>query len=486
MIANYNVELLPYNSTGSFRFWCQKVLPLVYDNSLSYYELLCKVVKYLNDVIQNSDNMNANIEALNQAFIDLQDYVNHYFDEFNMQQYVNAALDEMVDNGTLQDLIEPYLDRLTQTVTDAIEDQNQTIDDAIDAQNQTIDDAIDTQNDRIDSWGDTINVLVGRMDALAQNYGAQDMTLLYDGSANENATNYILSDDINNYDFLDIYYSDMGASHLPEKYVHTRVPVVLNETTALDPIYMRVPLKYTRAGTAQNFNPIPERLYHDDVILSFLNVDSSHVFQVESAREWYWNGSSNSSASSSNTNGLYIKKIYGVQILNDTPNEIIDGRTSYTGVVYPTIGDAIRGQVTALSSQINALTHLESDAGKVYNGYCATNAQDDEKIITLDRSYPQNSASVGDVMIVTFTYESGDHQGLTLSVNNMDDYPTIQGVHFPGGETVAFVLNAQHEWQPIGYETLNRMWELNATQTLRLGQQRLTEQDLQRLLDLLQ
>ena len=30
------------------RFWCQKVLPLVYDDSLSYYELLCKVVDNLN------------------------------------------------------------------------------------------------------------------------------------------------------------------------------------------------------------------------------------------------------------------------------------------------------------------------------------------------------------------------------------------------------------------------------------------------------
>lgn len=35
-----------------FRFWCQKVLPLVYDDSLSYYELLCKVVGYINELIE--------------------------------------------------------------------------------------------------------------------------------------------------------------------------------------------------------------------------------------------------------------------------------------------------------------------------------------------------------------------------------------------------------------------------------------------------
>ena len=37
----------------TFRFWCQKVIPLVYDNSLSYYEVLCKVVHYLNGVIED-------------------------------------------------------------------------------------------------------------------------------------------------------------------------------------------------------------------------------------------------------------------------------------------------------------------------------------------------------------------------------------------------------------------------------------------------
>lgn len=31
------------------RFWCQKVLPLVYDESLSYYELLCKIKKHLSE-----------------------------------------------------------------------------------------------------------------------------------------------------------------------------------------------------------------------------------------------------------------------------------------------------------------------------------------------------------------------------------------------------------------------------------------------------
>lgn len=39
------------------KFWCQKVLPLVYDDSLSYYELLGKVINQLNEVIANNNQL---------------------------------------------------------------------------------------------------------------------------------------------------------------------------------------------------------------------------------------------------------------------------------------------------------------------------------------------------------------------------------------------------------------------------------------------
>ena len=46
--ADYTPVQGNYKSLQPFRYWCQKVLPLVYDDSLSYYELLCKVVEFLN------------------------------------------------------------------------------------------------------------------------------------------------------------------------------------------------------------------------------------------------------------------------------------------------------------------------------------------------------------------------------------------------------------------------------------------------------
>lgn len=70
---------MSYTNLTKFKFWCQKVLPLVYDDSLSYYEVLCKVVKYLNttieavndlaDTITNYDEL---INSLNETYKTMQ------------------------------------------------------------------------------------------------------------------------------------------------------------------------------------------------------------------------------------------------------------------------------------------------------------------------------------------------------------------------------------------------------------------------------
>lgn len=89
-----------------FRFWCQKVLPLVYDDSLSYYELLCKVVDYLNNTIDD-------VNKLSEEFQTLYNYVHDYFKNLDVQEEINNKLDEMTENGTIMKLftssIIPYV-----------------------------------------------------------------------------------------------------------------------------------------------------------------------------------------------------------------------------------------------------------------------------------------------------------------------------------------------------------------------------------------
>lgn len=99
MSADFSPIFTPYNNKGMFKFWVQKVLPLVYDDSLSYYETLCKVTEYLNNVIENVDTTEVNIERLKEAYEELQGYVNTYFDNLDVQEEINNKLDDLVSEG---------------------------------------------------------------------------------------------------------------------------------------------------------------------------------------------------------------------------------------------------------------------------------------------------------------------------------------------------------------------------------------------------
>ena len=61
-----------------FRFWCYKVLPLVYDDSLSYYEILCKVVDYINNLIETDKVQSADIEKLKQEVQEVQKWIDNF------------------------------------------------------------------------------------------------------------------------------------------------------------------------------------------------------------------------------------------------------------------------------------------------------------------------------------------------------------------------------------------------------------------------
>lgn len=107
--AAFTPTMLGYTGQGAFRYWCQTALPLVYDDSLSYYELLNKVVVYLNNVISDMTNATTNIDSLLSAFNQLQEYVNTYFVDIDIQDEINQKLDELALDGTLTDLISPFI-----------------------------------------------------------------------------------------------------------------------------------------------------------------------------------------------------------------------------------------------------------------------------------------------------------------------------------------------------------------------------------------
>lgn len=110
--ADFTPTLGDYKDLQPFRFWCQKVLPLVYDDSLSYYELLCKVVDYLNKTMEDVSVLEGDVTGLHEAYKKLQGYVNDYFSTLDVQEEINNKLDSMASNGELTKLIEPLLPNL--------------------------------------------------------------------------------------------------------------------------------------------------------------------------------------------------------------------------------------------------------------------------------------------------------------------------------------------------------------------------------------
>lgn len=78
-----------------FKFWCYKVLPLVYDDSLSYYEILCKVVKYINDLIEQDKSFGNEIDDLKKELSVVQKWIDN-FDTSYAEEIIKKYIATMI------------------------------------------------------------------------------------------------------------------------------------------------------------------------------------------------------------------------------------------------------------------------------------------------------------------------------------------------------------------------------------------------------
>ena len=108
---NFIPNQKPYCNLRPFPLFMKNNFPFIENTyeSLDIYGLLCKVVEYLNNVIENENIVTENQQALYDAFVELNDYVSHYFDNLDVQEEINNKLDDMVEDGTLQEIISQFL-----------------------------------------------------------------------------------------------------------------------------------------------------------------------------------------------------------------------------------------------------------------------------------------------------------------------------------------------------------------------------------------
>ena len=149
---NNNINLKPTEKMGYINFWCQKVIPLVFDDSLSYYEAICKFMQKLNEVISALNNNALCIDELQGKYIILQNnfnalevkweefktyienkfntfkteittkednfettinnefttfktYVENYLNNIDVQSYVNIKIDQLAESGYFSTLL---------------------------------------------------------------------------------------------------------------------------------------------------------------------------------------------------------------------------------------------------------------------------------------------------------------------------------------------------------------------------------------------
>ena len=112
MSDNLNLKTITTIDPSPFKHLCVTIgeLPSSFLESMSYYEALAWFLKYLEDTVVPAVNVNGEATAELQAlFIELKDFVDNYFENLDVQEEINNKLDEMAEDGTLQEIITAYI-----------------------------------------------------------------------------------------------------------------------------------------------------------------------------------------------------------------------------------------------------------------------------------------------------------------------------------------------------------------------------------------
>lgn len=195
-----------------------------------------------------------------------------------------------------------------------------------------------------------INNTNTRIDNMINTQQNASVTTLWTGSIDKKNQTATLSESIANFDFVDIY---IGGT---------------------DTVFARKPVSSSVHFEIQTQN------MSDDASVQFLRwyetglTISGTTATIDKAIRCYWDDFSTQPvvAQAGTDGGATIVRIDGVKIGHVENDEIVDARVGADGITYPTLGDAIRGQVTDLKDDIKDIT--ENEVIKLSTGYIATDS----------------------------------------------------------------------------------------------------------------
>lgn len=101
-----------YKKLRPFKWFVLQNFPFIETDfdAITNWQLFCKLGEEINRVINSMNLTGEQVESLTNAFNDLQNYVNNYFENLDIQEEIDNKLDEMAEGGELADIIAQYLE----------------------------------------------------------------------------------------------------------------------------------------------------------------------------------------------------------------------------------------------------------------------------------------------------------------------------------------------------------------------------------------
>lgn len=96
-----------YKNLTPFKWFVLENFPFIEADfdALTEWQLFCKLGKEINKIIDSQNIVGEQAENLTNAFNNLKNYVDNYFDNLDVQDEINNKLNEMSEDGTLEEII---------------------------------------------------------------------------------------------------------------------------------------------------------------------------------------------------------------------------------------------------------------------------------------------------------------------------------------------------------------------------------------------
>ena len=270
-----------YKNLTPFKWFVLENFPFIENDfdAINNYHLFSKVVEYLNNTIDSMNLTGEQMENVTNAMTNLQNYVNNYFDNLDVQEEINNKLDEMAENGTLTQLIKQYIDPIYENyeneINTTLSNMQSQITNGLEEISSGTPLVASSMNDMIDT--SRIYVLTTNGHWYWYNGTSWQDGGVYQTAENSNAVNELID------------YIGKGSVNL----------------------YNKRDLSWTRA----NWDSVPFNLKEGRYIISFISTGSSGTFTVN-----FRNGTTNVANKVLNNVDFNIRNYFDIELSGDATN----------------------------------------------------------------------------------------------------------------------------------------------------------------------